>query len=57
MIDRVGREWKMDKEGIEVFKLIPFKRKIKIRNKKKFIIRYSLIWNPFLKTKYLGGTK
>lgn len=48
--------WECDK-GIIVAYSHKITRKIKIRNKRKFKSFYKLIWNPFLKTEYLGGTK
>ena len=57
MIDSTGYYWIMNKEGLEVMRVVFFKRKIKVRGKKKYIRRGKLIWNPFLKTEYLGGTK
>ena len=57
MIDSTGYNWLMNEIGLEVMRLAPFKRKIKVRGKRKYIIRYKVIWNPFLKTEYLGGTK
>lgn len=48
--------WNCDK-GIIVACSYKITRKIKIRNKRKFKSFYKFIWNPFLKTEYLGGTK
>ena len=57
MIDNQGYNWIMNKEDLEVMRVVCFKRKIKVRGKRKYIRRAKLIWNPFLKTEYLGGTK
>ena len=57
MIDNQGYNWIMNKEILEVMRLVFFKRKIKVRGKRKYIRSYKLIWNPFLKTEYLGVDK
>lgn len=58
MIDSTGYNWIMNKEYLEVMRVVFFKRKIKLRGKRKYISTRSgkLIWNPFLKTEYLVGS-
>lgn len=49
MIDEHGYKWIMDDENIEVMRIVYYKRKIKVRNKRRFKESWKLIWNPFLK--------
>lgn len=53
MIDKNGREWVMNEEVLEVFKVIPFKRKRKIKSKRRFYQSYILVWNPYIRKENL----
>lgn len=55
MIDNQGYNWIMNKDYLEVMRVVFFKRKIKVRGKRKYIRRDKLIFNPFLKSEYLGS--
>lgn len=49
--------YEMNKKCIEVVKILPFKRKRKIKSKRRFYCYNKVIWNPYILEYYLGADR